>query len=152
MNKSLLNFAVLVALLSTVIVITTQRRVVALTDVRPAAPDQGYVVERDTDVAKDEPGPHQGLGQSTGYIFFEKVPNLKFSFRKRVLHKGASIGYHLQETDEVYYMLSGSGKMTINGKEFAVKSGDAVLTRSGSSHGLVQTGDGDLSIIITYQK
>ena len=93
-----------------------------------------------------------GTGRSTGYIFFDKVPNLKFSFRKRVLHPGASIGHHLQETDEVYYVLSGSGKMTINGKEFPVRPGDAILTRAGSSHGLVQTGDGDLTIIISFQK
>jgi len=33
----------------------------------------GYVVERDRDVAKNEPGPHDGGGPSTGYIFFEKA-------------------------------------------------------------------------------
>ena len=113
---------------------------------------EGYVIERDAEVAKDEPGPHNGGGPSTGYIFFDKVPNLKFSFRKRVLHPGAAIGYHLQETDEVYYMINGSGQMTINGKAFPVKAGDAVLTRAGSSHGLVQTGKDDLAIVISYQK
>ena len=113
---------------------------------------EGYVVERDGNVAKNEPGPHNGGGPSTGYIFFEKVPDLKFSFRKRVLHKGAAIGYHLQKTDEVYYILGGAGRMTINGKVFRVKHGDAVLTRGGSSHGLVQTGLRDLTIIISYQK
>jgi mannose-6-phosphate isomerase-like protein (cupin superfamily) len=114
--------------------------------------DDGYVIERDTEVAEDEPGPHSGTGTSTGYVFFEKVPGMKFSFRKRVLHKGASIGYHLQETDEVYYVTSGTGKMTINGKEFAVKAGDGILTQAGSSHGLMQTGAADLAIIITYMK
>lgn len=113
---------------------------------------EGYVIERDADVAKNETGPHDGGGPSTGYVFFEKVPDLKFSFRKRVLHKGAAIGYHLQKTDEVYYITSGSGKMTINDREFGVKTGDAILTRGGSSHGLAQTGNRDLTIIITYQK
>jgi mannose-6-phosphate isomerase-like protein (cupin superfamily) len=113
---------------------------------------EGYAIERDVDVAKNEPGPHDGGGPSTGYIFFEKVPELKFSFRKRVLHKGAAIGYHLQKTDEVYYILGGTGKMTMNGRVFPVKRGDAILTRGGSSHGLVQTGVRDLTIIITYQK
>jgi mannose-6-phosphate isomerase-like protein (cupin superfamily) len=112
----------------------------------------GYVRERDADVAKNEPGPHNGGGPSTGYIFFEKAPNLKFSFRKRVLHKGAAIGYHLQKTDEVYYITGGQGVMTINDKSFDVQTGDAVLTRSGSSHGLVQKGEADLTIIITFQK
>jgi len=112
----------------------------------------GYVLECDADVAKNEPGPHNGGGPSTGYVFFDKAPNLKFSFRKRVLHKGAAIGYHLQKTDEVYYFTGGQGEMTINGKSFVVHAGDAVLTRGGSSHGLVQRGVGDLTIIITFQK
>jgi len=112
----------------------------------------GYLFECDGDVAKDEPGTHGGGGPSTGYIFFEKAPNLKFSFRKRVLHKGAAIGYHLQKTDEVYYITGGEGLMTINGQSMPVKAGDALLTRSGSSHGLVQKGDADLTIIITFQK
>jgi mannose-6-phosphate isomerase-like protein (cupin superfamily) len=117
---------------------------------RPAT--EGYVIERDGKVAKNEPGPHDGGGPSTGYIFFEKVPDLKFSFRKRVLHKGAAIGYHLQKTDEVYYIVGGTGKMTMNGKVFPVKRGDAILTRGGSSHGLVQKGKLDLTIVISYQK
>ena len=114
--------------------------------------DAGYLLERDGEVAKNEPGPHDGGGPSTGYVFFEKAPNLKFSFRKRVLHKGAAIGYHLQKTDEVYYFTGGEGVMTINGKPFPVKAGDAVLTRGGSSHGLVQKGENDLTIVITFQK
>ena len=112
----------------------------------------GYVLERDAEVAKNEPGPHEGGGPSTGYVFFEKAPNLKFSFRKRVLHKSAAIGYHLQKTDEVYYITGGQGVMTINGKPFEVRAGDAVLTRGGSSHGLVQKGEADLTIVITFQK
>jgi mannose-6-phosphate isomerase-like protein (cupin superfamily) len=112
----------------------------------------GYLLERDGEVAKNEPGPHDGGGPSTGYLFFEKAPDLKFSFRKRVLHKGAAIGYHLQKTDEVYYFTGGEGVMTINGKPFPVKPGDAVLTRGGSSHGLVQKGEADLIIVITFQK
>ena len=113
---------------------------------------QRYVFERERDVAKNEPGPHDGGGPSTGYSFFEKAPDLKFSFRKRVLHKGAAIGYHLQKTDEVYYVTGGKGTMTINGEPISVEAGDAVLTRGGSSHGLVQKGDADLTIIITFQK
>ena len=71
---------------------------------------------------------------------------------RSVLHRSAAIGYHLQATDEVYYIIGGTGKMTINGNEFPVKPGDAMLTRGGSSHGLVQTGAGDLTIVITFQK
>lgn len=58
----------------------------------------------------------------------------------------------MQATDEVSYITGGTGKMNINGEVFPVKAGDAVLTRGGSSHGLVQTGAGDLTIVISYQK
>ena len=113
-------------------------------------PRGGHVMERDADVARDQPGPHQGLGRTTGHVFFEKVPGLAFSFRKRVLHPGSSIGYHLQKEDEVYYVVSGTGRMTVDGTPFDVGPGDALLTRPGSSHGLVQTGGKDLVLIIAY--
>jgi mannose-6-phosphate isomerase-like protein (cupin superfamily) len=113
---------------------------------------EGYVLERDAEVAKPGPAPHSGPGRSTGYSFFEKAANFKQVFRKRVLHPGAAIGYHLQKEDEVYYILSGEGVMQMNGKEFPVKPGDAILTRPGSSHGLKQTGKDDLALIIVYEK
>ena len=162
MKKQQTILVVIAIIACTAALVITQGRAVAVNSARAdvedrpvaaaAASADGYVIERDKDVAKDEPGPHNGGGPSTGYIFFEKVPDLKFSFRKRVLHRGAAIGYHLQATDEVYYIIGGTGKMTINGNEFPVKPGDAMLTRGGSSHGLVQTGAGDLTIVITFQK
>ncbi len=113
---------------------------------------EGYVHERDADVARPGPAPHNGPGRSTGYSFFEKTSDFNFIFRKRVLHPGAAIGYHPQKEDEVYYLLSGAGVMQMNGKEFPVKAGDAILTRPGSSHGLKQTGKDDLALIIVYEK
>ena len=159
-NRQTILVIMMTLILSTAAVLITHGRAVAGIAVGASAERtvdavtsaDGYVIERDKDVAKDEPGPHNGGGPSTGYIFFEKVPDLKFSFRKRVLHRGAAIGYHLQATDEVYYIIGGSGKMTMNGNDFPVKPGDAILTRGGSSHGLVQTGAGDLTIVITFQK
>lgn len=113
---------------------------------------EGYILERDAEMAKTGPAPHNGPGRSTGYSFFEKAANFKQVFRKRVLHPGAAIGYHLQKEDEVYYILSGEGVMQMNGKEFPVKPGDAILTRPGSSHGLKQAGKDDLSLIIVYER
>ena len=117
-----------------------------------AAAVEGYILEHDAEVAKRGAGPHNGGGQSTGYSFFEKASDFKYVFRKRVLHLGAAIGYHLQKEDEIYYILSGTGVMQMNGKEFPVKAGDAILTRPGSSHGLKQTGKEDLVLIISYEK
>ncbi|HWD90030.1 MAG TPA: cupin domain-containing protein [Mucilaginibacter sp.] len=111
---------------------------------------QPYILEHERDIAKNEPGTHNGGGSTIGYSFFAKADSLKLTFRKRVLHPGSAIGYHLQKEDEVYYIISGTGEMQMNGKTFPVKAGDAILTRPGSSHGLKQSGKDDLVIIITY--
>jgi mannose-6-phosphate isomerase-like protein (cupin superfamily) len=116
-----------------------------------AAPG-GYVLERDREVAKNEPGTHKGGGETIGYSFFSTTPGLKLVFRKRAFKPGSAIGYHLQREDEIYYVLSGRGLMTIDGKEFEVGPGDAVLTRPGSSHGLKQVGKDDLVILINYEQ
>ena len=112
----------------------------------------GYVIERDVEVALEEPGTHKGGGTTIGYSFFRTTPNLKLVFRKRALKPGSAIGYHLQKEDEIYYVISGRGEMTIDGKAFEVKAGDAILTRPGASHGLKQLGDEDLVILINYEQ
>src|SRR6185503_14913454 len=74
-----------------------------------AAPDQsattkgGYIIERDADIAANEPGTHNGGGQTVGYSFFKKVPNLKLVFRKRAFKPGSGVGLHEQKEDEIYY-------------------------------------------------
>jgi mannose-6-phosphate isomerase-like protein (cupin superfamily) len=110
----------------------------------------GYVLERDADVAREEPGTHKGGGQTIGYSFFKDTPKLGVVFRKRALKPGSAIGYHEQHEDEIYYVISGRGIMTIDGKPIEVGPGTAVLTRPGSSHGLKQVGSEDLVIMINY--
>jgi len=112
---------------------------------------QPYILEHEKDIAQNEPGTHNGGGSTVGYSFFSKADELKLVFRKRVLHPGSAIGYHLQKEDEIYYVISGTGEMQMNGKSFPVKEGDAILTRPGSSHGVKQTGKEDLVILINYQ-
>jgi len=94
----------------------------------------GYIVQHDAEVQKTEPGTHNGGGQTVGYSFFDKTPGMHFVFRKRALKPGSGIGYHEQHEDEVYYVLSGRGVMTIDDKPFDIGPGTAVLTRPGSSH------------------
>jgi mannose-6-phosphate isomerase-like protein (cupin superfamily) len=115
-----------------------------------AAPG-GYVIEHDREVAKEEPGTHNGGGQTIGYSFFKNVPTLKLVFRKRALKPGSGIGLHEQKEDEIYYVLSGTGTMTLDGKTVDITPGTAVLTRTGSSHSLKQTGTEDLVILINYE-
>jgi len=118
---------------------------------QPKPAPGGYIIEHDGDVAKTEPGTHDGGGQTIGYSFFAKVPNLRLIFRKRALHPGSGIGLHTQTEDEIYYVLSGRGTMTLDGTPVDITPGTAVLTRTGSSHSLKQVGNEDLVILINYE-
>lgn len=115
------------------------------------APQAASLIEHDSAVATRQPGPHGGGGLTTAYSFFARTPVLSLTFRKRALHAGAAIGYHRQNEDEVYYVVSGTGELTLNGQRSVVGPGTAILTRPGSSHGLRQVGSDDLVIIIVYQ-
>jgi mannose-6-phosphate isomerase-like protein (cupin superfamily) len=110
----------------------------------------GYIIQHDAEVARQEAGPHAGGGQTVGHSFFRDVPGLSLVFRKRALKPGSGIGYHEQTEDEIYYVLSGRGTMTLDGKTVDVGPGTAILTRTGSSHGLKVVGNEDLVIIINY--
>jgi mannose-6-phosphate isomerase-like protein (cupin superfamily) len=111
----------------------------------------GFIVQRDAEIAKNEPGTHNGGGQTIGYSFFDKTPGMKFVFRKRALHPGAGVGHHEQHEDEVYYVLSGKGVMTVDDTAVEMTPGTAVLTRPGSSHSLKQVGAEDLVVLISYE-
>ena len=121
-----------------------------------AAPKQdagnphGSQVIREQDIGRAQPGPHGGAGPTTAYSFFADVSDLPFVMRKRVLHKGAGIGLHPQHKDEIYYIVSGRGLYVLDGTQYEVGPGHALLTRSGSSHALQQSGDEDLVVMLAY--
>ncbi len=61
---------------------------------------------------------------------------------------GGSIGPHVHRgEDELYYILSGSGKVRDGGEIRDVLPGSAILTRSGEGHELVNTGSGELVLL-----
>lgn len=109
-------------------------------------------VQNERDIAIEQPGPHEGLGTTTAYPFFEQAKGFDLIFRKRALHPGATIGAHVNDKDEIYYVLSGKGELTLQGKTRQIGPGDAVLTRKGDSHALKQSGAEDLVIFIVYRK
>jgi quercetin dioxygenase-like cupin family protein len=58
---------------------------------------------------------------------------------------GATIGYHRHGDDEeIYFIIEGAGVMEVEGFERRVHSGDLILNRRGSAHGLVN----DSSVVI----
>ena len=123
-------------------------RPTALADL--AAQGHPSAVVHSKGLAEPQPGPHGGAGSTTAYPFFADAPGMPFQFRKRALHKGAGIGLHQHNHDEIYYVVSGHGRYVLDGKVHDVGPGDAMLTRPGSTHSLQQVGDEDLVILITY--
>lgn len=69
-------------------------------------------------------------------------------FGKIILKPGMSIGLHKHVGDcEAYYILSGKGLVSDNGKNETVSDGDLVFTDNGETHSIENTGDEDLAFI-----
>lgn len=113
-----------------------------------ALPDGSRVIR---DVGpREQPGPHGGAGMTRSFDYLADLTDPALRFRKRVLPKGAGIGLHPHRHDEVYFVLSGAGVYVLDGKVHDVVSGDVLLTRGGSTHAIMQSGDDDLVLLITY--
>jgi len=67
-----------------------------------------------------------------------------------VLGPGADIGIHTHQSDneELYVVLSGVGRMSLDGREFEVGPGHVVLNHPGGTHALRNTGEGELRIVV----
>jgi len=66
-----------------------------------------------------------------------------------VIEPGASIGEHGHEGDEeIYYILEGTGEMTVDGEPVTVQAGDFCLTRSGHRHSLRNTGTRPMRLLV----
>ena len=69
-------------------------------------------------------------------------------YARVVVPPKAAVPYHQPVGDsESYYILSGEGEYNGNGVTRMVKAGDSTWTPDGSSHGLVNTGDTDLTFM-----
>jgi mannose-6-phosphate isomerase-like protein (cupin superfamily) len=109
-----------------------------------------FFVKQDREVMKAEAGPHEGTGKTTAYRYFDEVKDARVIFRKRALHKGAAIGMHVLTHDEVYYVVSGKGELTVDDTKREVVADTAVFMHEGADVGIRQVGDADLVLIVSY--
>ena len=82
------------------------------------------------------------------YLEFLRVPALSMGLYE--LPAGGVDPQQPHTEDEVYYVLSGQGDLTLDGVRSTVGPGTAILTRTGSSHSIRPIGNMDLVLIITY--
>ena len=65
------------------------------------------------------------------------------------IHPGCSIGYHKHdEIEEIYYIISGTGRLTANDKTYDVKPGDCSPVFLHSKHGIYNNGSGNLDVLV----
>lgn len=71
------------------------------------------------------------------------------SLAEEVLPPGATVGrHHHLQTEEVYYILSGTGQMTIGEETASVGPGDAVYIPLNHTHTLTNTGAEDMTLLL----
>lgn len=66
-----------------------------------------------------------------------------------ILAAGSSIGQHTHGDDEeIYMVLEGNGKMTVNGEIRDVVPGDIIVNPPFGNHGLENGPDGDMRLLV----
>ncbi len=71
------------------------------------------------------------------------------SLAEETLPAGAAVTRHFhRETEEVYYVLAGAGRMTVGREVREVAAGDAVYIPRGAAHTLENTGDAPMTILL----
>ena len=114
-----------------------------------AAPPMAIVDERDT--LRREAPPHGAIGMSTAWRISDAVPQPRaMEFRRRTLDKGAAIGLHPIDHDEVYYVLGGEGEVTSDGQKATLRQGMTAYLYRGAHVGIAQRGRKPLALIIAY--
>lgn len=94
---------------------------------------------------------HDGIGS---ILFREVFGSTDFKSNLEHLHETivephSTIGYHLHSgNEEIYYFLEGEAIMTVNNESIKVEPGDAVITYSGDSHGLINDSDARVKILV----
>jgi len=77
------------------------------------------------------------------------APITRCSLAEEMLPPGCAVTpHHHLETEEIYYILTGSGLMTVGDETEQVRAGDAVFVPRGLSHSLKNTGSQDIRLVL----
>lgn len=90
------------------------------------------------------PGMNNGTGTMTAKIYMDEQGKII----PCSIHPGGSIGLHKHETsDDINYVLSGSGNSICDGQEEALSAGTCHICKKGSEHSIINTGNEDLVLL-----
>lgn len=89
-----------------------------------------------------------GMNGGTGMMSARMFMNEKGKIIPTTIHPGGSIGLHTQKTsDDINYILSGTGKAICDGQEEILTAGCCHICPKGSQHSIINTGDNDLVML-----
>jgi mannose-6-phosphate isomerase-like protein (cupin superfamily) len=94
---------------------------------------------------------HEGKGWISCYGYFrsDSFTTRWESAGQCFIPPGSSIGYHRHDTiEEIYYILSGSGRLTVDDETFDVRRGDCIPCFMHSSHGIYNNDSTELSFLV----
>ena len=90
------------------------------------------------------PGMNNGTGEMTARMYMDD----KGKIIPCAIHAGGSIGMHSHPTsDDINYILSGTGKAVCDGTEEILNPGTCHICLKGSEHSIINTGDEDLVML-----
>lgn len=87
---------------------------------------------------------NNGTGMMTAKIFVDNIGKII----PCTIHKGGSIGTHYHETsDDINYVLAGSGKAICDGIEETLTAGCCHICKKGSAHSIINSSEDDLILL-----
>lgn len=90
------------------------------------------------------PGMNGGTGEMSARMYMDEEGKI-IPCR---IHPGGSIGTHGHPTsDDINYILSGTGKAVCDGREELLAPGICHICKKGSEHSIVNTGEEDLVML-----
>lgn len=89
-------------------------------------------------------GMNNGTGKMSAKLFMDEHGKIIPCH----IHKGGSIGLHRHDTsDDINYVISGTGKAICNGEEETLFAGVCHICRKGNEHSIINTGEDDLVLL-----
>lgn len=94
--------------------------------------------------SRTAPGMNGGTGEMTAKMYVGENGKII----PCTIHKGGSIGLHIHSTsDDINYVISGSGKAICDGVEEELVAGVCHVCPKGSEHSIINIGNDDLVLI-----
>ena len=103
------------------------------------------------DQAYDQVIAHGGKVPIRTWRVLQSAPGRLFNFLDMtIVPPGGDIGLHThtEDNEEIYIIISGTGEMVSDGEMIEVGPGDVVMNKPGGSHGLWNTGEVEMKLVV----